>query len=379
MKQKLLKAIPIAVIVMFGFCVATSTLRSQEKSSRNNWTWNQSDDARKIEVKVENNVEFNDDYSDVAAIPDDGALRIHDSRGPRTFRLAITRGSAGELRREYSTDGQARTFDGEGRAWLRAVLRQAVREGGLDARNRVQRILKQRGVPGLIEEIAFVKGDYVRRLYFEGLLQAPGVSNQNLKDALRNASATIKGDYERAQLLQQVAKVFLVNKDLVADYFEAVARIETPSEQGRVLGELLKRDDLSKETLSAVARSAAGIKSDYEKSSLLIKGAERYQASLSLRMDWLHAVRTIGSDYEQHRALSGALKPNEISIEALSDLVQTAARLQSDYEKASFLIEAMNHYRSDARLRTAFLETARTIGSEYERGRVQKRFERADF
>jgi len=93
----------------------------------------------------------------------------------------------------------------------------------------------------------------------------------------------------------------------------------------------------------------------------------------------LHAVRTIGSDYEHHRALSGALRPNQISIEALSDLVKSAARIQSDYEKASFLIEAMNHYRADSRLRAAFMETARTIGSEYERGRVQKRFERADF
>jgi putative ABC transport system permease protein len=62
-----------------------------------------------------------------------------------------------------------------------------------------------------------------------------------------------------------------------------------------------------------------------------------------------------------------------------SDLVQPAARMQSDYEKASFLPEAMNHYRADARLRAAFLGAAKTISSEYERGRMQKRFDRADF
>jgi hypothetical protein len=368
----------IAAVVMFAVCLITSPSRSQEKSGRSTWTWNNSDDGRKIEVKVENKVEFNEDYSDVSAIPDNGALRIHDSRGPRTFRLAIT-GSGGELRRDYSIDGQPRAFDAEGRAWLRAVLLQAVREGGLDARNRVQRILKQRGVRGLIEEMTYVKGDYVRRIYFEELLQAPGVSNQDLKTAMRNASNTISGDYERAQMLLQVGKVFLISKDLLPDYFEAASRIKSSYEHARILTGALKREDLSKEALAAIAQSAAKIESDYEKASLLIKGAERYQGDLSSRTEWLHAVRTIGSDYEHHRVLSGALKPRLISIEALSDLVRSAARMKSDYEKASFLIEAMNHYRSDAQLRAAFAETARTIASEYERGRVQKLFDKADF
>src|SRR5258705_3617757 len=151
MKQKLFKSMAVVAILMFGIFLLAPSLRSQEKSGRSTWTWNNSDDGRKIEVKVENKVEFNDDYSDVAAIPDDGALRIHDSRGPRTFRLTIIRGSDGELRRDYSINGQSRSFDAEGREWFRAVLLQATREGGLDAPNRVQRILKQRAVRGLTE------------------------------------------------------------------------------------------------------------------------------------------------------------------------------------------------------------------------------------
>ena len=379
MTQSLFKSLAIAAIAILGIFLLTSPTRSQEKSERSAWTWNNSDGGQKIEVKVENKVEFNEDYSDVIAIPADGALRILDSRGARTFRLAITRDSSGGIRREYSVDGRSRPFDAEGQSWLRTVLLQAVREGGLDAHNRAQRILKQRGVRGLTEEITYLKGDYVRRIYFEELLQAPGVSTQDLKAALRNASNSIVSDYERAQLLLQVAPVFLGNKNLLADYFDATSGIKSDYEHARVLSSALKQTHLSKEVLIAIAQSAAALESDYEKASLLIKGAERYQGDLSARMEWLHAVRTIGSDYEHHRVLSGALKPNAISIEALSDLVRSAARMRSDYEKASFLIEAMSLYRGDAQLRAAFLETARTIGSEYERGRVQKRFEKADF
>lgn len=379
MTKSLFKSTAIAAMVMLGICLLTPSSHSQEKSGRSTWTWNNSDDGRKIEVKVENKVEFNDDYTDVAAIPGDGALRIFDSRTARTFRLVITRDSAGELRRDYSVDGRGRSFDAEGQSWLRTVLLQAVREGGLDARTRAQRILKQRGASGLTEEITYLKGDYVRRIYFEELLQAPAVSTKDLKTAIHNASNSIVSDYERAQMLVQIAPVFLADKNLTADYFDAISRIKLDYEHARVLSGALKQTRLSKDALIAIAQSAASIESDYEKASLLIKGADRYQGDLSSRMEWLHAVRTIGSDYEHHRVLSGALKPNVISIEALSDLVRSAARMRSDYEKASFLIEAMSLYRGDAQLRAAFLETARTIGSEYERGRVQKRFEKADF
>ena len=379
MKRKFIGGSTKAALTLFGIVFVCSLVNAQNKSDRSIWTWNNSDNGKKIEVRVENKVEFTDDYSDVANIPYDGELRIYDSRGAHAFKLVVTAAPNGGLRRDYWVDGQARPFDAEGRAWLREVLLQAAREGGLDAKNRVERILRQRGTRGLIDEIAYLKGDYVRRIYFEALLQSPGVSDQDLKAALRNASTTIHSDYERAQLLVQIAKPFLANRELLSDYFEAVAKIGSDYEHGRVLAAVTNRDELSKELLFALAKSAAGIKSDYEKASFLIKAAENYQGDAALRREWLNAVRTIGSDYEHHRALSGALKPNEISAEALADIVRSAAAIQSDYEKATFLIEALKHYRSNPQLRTAFVETAKTIGSEYERGRVQKQFDRADF
>jgi hypothetical protein len=368
--------------VVFLMCLVvltTATLHSQEESGRSIWNWVNSDDGQKIEVRVENKVDFNDDYSDVAAIPADGALRIFDSRGSRARRLVVTRGTTGELRREYSVNGQTQSFDAEARDWLRAVLLQAVRQGGLDARNRAQRILAQRGVRGLTDELAYVKGDYVRRIYFEALLHARGVTDQELRTALRNASTTIKADYERAQLLMQVAGVFLTKKDLLPDYLNAASSIDSGYEKSRVLTAAITHSDLSKEALTSIVQSAATINSDYEKSKLLITASDQYQKDAQLRTAWLGAVRTIGSDYEYRRALTGALKVSELSVEALSGLVSSAAQIKSDYEKASFLLDAMNLYRADAGLRAAFMETAKTIGSEYERGRVQKRFDKANF
>jgi len=292
----------IVVLGMLGF--SSLVFANQEKTSstsRSNFTWVQQDDNKKIEVKVENKVEFKEDYSDVSAIPDDGALRIHDSEGPQTYKLVVTRGADGQLNREYSVDGRSQPFDARGQAWLRKVLLRAVREGGLDTRNRVKRILKQRGSKGLIEEMGYVKGDYVRRIYFEALLQLPDLNDSDLKYALRNASSSIDGDYERAQLLLQIGNVFLAKNDLVPDYFAAVDKLDSDYEHHRVLKGALKREELSHQALKAMAQSAAKIDSDYEKATFLLEAISRYQPDAQLREAFANTAKTIGSDYERGR------------------------------------------------------------------------------
>src|SRR5204862_175492 len=121
MRRTVIRKVARFGLLACGIALLVALVPAQDKSERNTWTWNNSDGPQKIEVKIENKVEFNEDYSDVAAIPYDGSLRIYDSRGSRTFRLAITAAPNGELRRDYCVDGQARPFDAEARTWLRNV------------------------------------------------------------------------------------------------------------------------------------------------------------------------------------------------------------------------------------------------------------------
>jgi hypothetical protein len=368
----------LAILIASLACMAIGQI-TESTTNRSTWNWINADGDKRIEVRVENKVEFNDDYSDVAGIPSDGALKIVDSRGSHTYRLNISRGAAGELKREYSVDGRAREFDSEGRQWLREVLLQAAREGGLDARNRVRRILRQRGARGVAEEITYLKGDYVRRIYFEEFLQVPNLSNDDLKNAVRNASQTIDSDYERAQLLLQVAPIFVSKQELVPEYFAALDRMKSDYERRRTLSGILNREQLSRETLAAMAHSSKAISSDYEKAVFLLQAVDRYHSDDRLRAEWFNTLRSIESDYEHHRVLSGLLKIPSVNTNALVDAVESAVQIQSDYEKASFLIEALNRYQPEARLRNAITNVAKTINSEYERGRVQKRIDRIDF
>jgi hypothetical protein len=341
----------------------------------NVWNWTNDDNGRKIEVKIENKVEFNNDYSDVSAIPSDGALKIVDTRDPASARrLVVTRGATGELQRDYTLNGSRHEFDAAAREWLRQTLLLAARQGGMDARNRVRRILARGGAKAVAEEITHVEGDYARRIYFDEFLKIDKLSDEERRAAITNASRSIKSDYERAQLLVDTAGVYLPQGTLAPAYFEALSRIGSDYEHRKVLSVAVKRTDLSREALSALAQSAAAIGSDYEKATFLSEAASRHQADERLRAAFFAATNSIGSDYEHRKVLNAALRSGELSREALIDLVQSAARMKSDYEKATFLVAAADRYQADERLRAAFIEAMGTIGSEYERGRVQTRF-----
>jgi hypothetical protein len=361
--------------MLLALVAALSAGAARAQGERGSWAWSHSDDDRKLEVRVENKVEFNEDYSDVSDIPSDGALRIVDTRDASASRtLVVRRAASGGLSRDYSLNGARRDFDAAAREWLRATLLLAVRQGGLDARNRARRILARGGARAVAEEITHVEGDYARRIYFDEYLKIDSLRDEDRRAALADAARSIKSDYERSQLLLQVADQFITKGGLTPAFFESLNRDRSDYERRRVLTAVLKRADLSRDALTAAAQSAAAIESDYEKATFLAAAAARYLADERLRATFFAAANSIGSDYERRKVLVAALKSGELSREALIDLAASGARIKSDNEKATFLIEAAARYQSDERLRGVFLDAVRTIGSEYERGRVQTRF-----
>ncbi len=301
-------ALLLPVLVFAGSTNTARTLQSQDRSA---WTWSRTDDGMKIEVKVEGKVEFLDDYSDVQQISDDGAFRIRDERSSAVAkRYVVTLGADGQLRRSYTVNGEARAFDAGAREWLRGVLLLATRQGGLDARTRVRRILQRSGSKGLIEEISHIEGDYARRIYFEELLKVESLDNAALTSAMRGASGQISSDYERAQLLLHVADIYLSKSELLPVYFEAADRIASDYEHRRVLSAALKKNKLGQEVLLKMLKSSSVIKSDYEKATFLIEAAQLFAGETRLRSAFLEVVETISSDHERGRVLSNLVKKN---------------------------------------------------------------------
>src|SRR5262249_61710794 len=114
----------------------------------------------------------NDDYTEVKHVANGGSLEIRETRGGVRRRLEIEPGPGGGLNVSYFLNGQSRSYDAEAKAWFSRVLDEAVTESGRNAGPRAQKILKERGTGGLLDEISRLKSDHVKHLYFQELFKS---------------------------------------------------------------------------------------------------------------------------------------------------------------------------------------------------------------
>ena len=277
----------------------------------NTWVWSHSDNGVTLVVRVEGEVAFAEDYSDVMSISDDGYFMAQDERGGMRRKLRVEQDADNHLRRSYTVNGRAREFDAEARAWLSSLLLRAVREGGLNAEARARSILRRSGARGLLEEVTLLANDYARRIYFEMLIKDGGADTATLQTALRYASRQITSDYELAQLLIGFARAYLSEDMLIDDFFAATRKMKSDYEHHRVLSAVLKAKP-GHQALSKMLESAAVISSDYEKATFLIEAAPFYLDDASLRAAFFETIKSIASDYERGRVLAVMSKKNQL-------------------------------------------------------------------
>lgn len=304
--------------------------------TQNTTTWVQQDNNQKRSLEIRGKAEFTEDYTDIKSVSEGGWVIVEERNDRQWFRYEVRRDPAGQITRAFYANGTARPLDESAKTWLSKFVLQAVRQGGFDAEKRVQRILEQRGVAGVLAEISLIESDYAQRHYYEALIKQSNLDATALRDLLRQAARDISSDYEQAQLLTAVAPMLTGKEAAIQPYFDAVATI----------------------------------KSDYERSNVLKRIMKQGTPSSALLVLVAGATKTISSDYERHGVLSALAQAKNPSEEVLRLLLDSAASMSSDYEKATLLMEVSNAYTGDTRLKSEFLKVVETIKSDYERGRV---------
>jgi hypothetical protein len=209
-------------------------------------------------------------------------------------------------------NGEATVLDEKGRQWLAGLLLIAVRQGTIDVDRRVQKLVKQRGVAGMLEEIATIEGEYGKRIYFQALIKNESLSRADLSKVVLAASKQISSDHEKANILKSTADLFLGDSTLSNSLFQAIATIGSDYEHRLMLSSLLKRKNLGEHVLSQMLASTAGISSDHEKANFLLEASSAYTGDARLRSEFLKTVDTIKSDHERGRVLSAMLRNKQI-------------------------------------------------------------------
>ena len=303
-----------------------------------NWIW--SDNDERVAVKWTGAFRISDDDKDIVWVEAGKSVTVSD--GSKVFSTGVeVKGLAdGKVERTYFRNGFGRAFEPEGREFLAAMLQKIVRRSGFGAETRVERFLKQGGVPAVLAEIETLQGDYARRVYYRELFKQAKVSPAELTKIVGRASETIQSDYELASLLVNAVAQAPSDEAARVAVIGATKTIGSDYEMRRALSAALATT-MTPKTSAAVLEAAAGIGSDYERARLLIELAQKGGLTSATKSAYFELVKTLRSSHEQGRVLRSVAALPNVPEDVIADAVKSSQAMSGDYERRQFLAQSI--------------------------------------
>ena len=316
-------------------------------------------------MRARGEVVLTDDDSDIKSLSPGGYLTIAERSGLFGGVTFEARSVNGKIERKWS----GLNGDAERRKWLADHLLELVRTSGLAADSRVARILKKSGPDGVLQEISRITSDYVKRMYFQCLIDATSLDGATLSRLIAQAGREMRSAYDLASVLTNLAPRLKDDSTRLA-YLQAVGSIGSDYERRRTLGALMKAGNLSPAVVAALVDAAKAIRSDYDITSVIIELLRASDITDANREAFAAAVDTIQSDYERRRVLTTLADRGTPTPAVLKAIYTSASRMRSSYDLAEVLVDCLRRHPLDATLRPAFFAAFGKLTSDYERRRV---------
>jgi hypothetical protein len=366
-------ALPLAALLLAVPACAQRTGEHREEREGRSETWISVNDegGRRTEVRTSGGVDFNDAGDWVTSVAPGGYLLLAQS-GRGTDRRIEFRPGNGGMRVRYTVDGDERPLDGAGRAWAQELIGQAVRESGLGAEQRVARIRARGGVNGVLGEIARLRSDTGRRVYYRALLASGSMSNAEFARVMADVGRRMGSDTEtRLVLIEAVDHASGAGR--LAALLDAAVGMDSDTETRLVLNRVTERHRLADAaSRQAFFRAVGGMGSDTERRLVLIAVADQNLADGDGREAYFRALGAMDSDVERRLVLTSLLDRNP-SEAAVVGALNSAAQMNSDVEKRLVLYQVPSSLLRNGRVTAAYRRVVDAMGSDSERSLALRR------
>jgi len=334
-----------------------------------------SDGNRSVTVQLDGAVEFSDDDRSVVSLEPGSLLVIDEQQRGEPSRHIEFRGDAGSVRSTYTVNGEVRSDgDADRQSWLARILPELIREQGLNAGPRAERILRKEGVDGLLAEIRRIRSDGVKRIYLRVLFDQARPTPAQTVAALRIIEREISSDGDKASLLRPLAgTIDLADPALRNGFFAAASSISSDGDRRTVLLAALPRAQADAAALTALLESAGEIGSDGDKSSVLVRSADAPAlGTASARDAWFRAAGSVSSDGDRSRSLLAILGREENRSEIALAALESARHISSDGDKTRVLLAVSSAELRDARVSAAYDAALGSISSDGDHRRAEQ-------
>ena len=90
--------------------------------------------------------------------------------------------SSGSLSRTYRVGGRAQTTDADAQAWAAGVMLTVIRESGVSAGLRIERLLRKGGPAAVLREVSEIHSDGSKKSYLRELVERGRLNDEQLRD-----------------------------------------------------------------------------------------------------------------------------------------------------------------------------------------------------
>jgi beta-lactamase regulating signal transducer with metallopeptidase domain len=355
------------------FCsrgVKSSQNSIHEDGSERRWTVKVEGTDCKVEMRVEGQVEFNDDFTDLKSISRGGYFTLDVTDGGTRRQLDI-RPDGSSLARVYKLNGAEHAFDAEARVWFGEFLIALDRTTAVAIDIRLPRLLEKGGAGAVLNETALMPSDYARGRYYSGLLEKTRLTSAELTRLLDQAATLTESDYYASELLKDVgreglddpaerAAVLKLLRKMESDYyraevmksvmdagrpgtvemnvmFEVVGSMESDYYQAEVLKQVLESGDLDADQRALVAKAASSMESGYYAAEILKNLAARGDLSADERSAFFDALSQVEDDYQQSEILGVLIREGTPTQAEIELILKASQDLDSDYYRSEIL------------------------------------------
>ena len=320
-----------------------------------------------LEVEMKGDIELNEDETEVMSISRGGFLEIKEKIGGTRHHLLIEGESGGRLSRQYKLNGRRVDFADIDREWYGDILLQIIRETGVDAERRTERILKRSGVAGVLDEVDLIESSSSKSRYLIHLFEQAKLNDDELERAAR-LGKSIPSSGDKSRFLIASAENFLLSKGMERTYFDIVRGVPSSGDKTRVLIHLADEGLLeSRAAYDESIDAAAGIPSSGDRTRFLTKAAHVYlQESPEA---YFKAVAGIPSSGDKTRVLLKLVEEDLLDDPVVYEEALAAAKnIPSSGDRTRFLMAAAPMYLPESR--EAYFEAVNGIPASGDHART---------
>ncbi len=375
------------------------SIQSDDRSGSMLW----SSDGYTVNASWEGLFRLSEDDRRIEWIEPGGEVKLETKGNGAKRRIRIENDGDGKLEVRYQVNGIKRqSLDKDGERWLAETLLVLIRGTGLNAEERVARMLKKSGPDAVIAEMQQINSDYVVRLYSSHLVDQSHLNNRQINKLLTRlqridsdyelrlaltklfqldsldsrvmpriliAAKTIDSDYELRLLLSPYLARFGVNDGTIKVVLDLAREMDSDYEMRLLLTQAMDDNTISEKNLEKFVRIAtSNIDSDYELRLLLSSVADQYGRSKKATRLVVNALDEIGGDYERRLLLTMIVGEGSFDRGGWLAVIKAAKNIDGDYEKRLALAAIKGRMPRDKRVKDAYDAAVQSIDSDYERG-----------